>query len=102
MPLVHTAQAEVEGGFSDPVTVWQAFLELVNELPLTTVLATAHHQFPGGGLSGIVIVGESHAAIHTWPELGLAWAELATCSGTEPLAVFLQGLERLGRVVGIP
>lgn len=86
--LVQTIDAEVCGDFTDPVAVWHGFLESLNHLPGVTVLATCKHEFPGGGLSGLVIIGESHAAIHTWPELGRAWVELATCGDPAALTLF--------------
>ena len=88
MALVKTFDAEIDGDFADSVRAWQWFLEIVNELPGVTVLATAKHDFPGGGMSGVVIIGESHAAIHTWPELGKAWVELATCGDPAALDIF--------------
>ena len=95
MPLVKTVEVELTGDFTDSVVVWQGFLECVNSLPDITVLATLKHDFPGGGFSGVVIIGESHAAIHTWPELGKAWAALATCGDGGALSVFVDRLEGL-------
>ena len=92
MPLVKTIEVELTGDFTDSVAVWQDFLECVNALPDITVLATLKHDFPGGGFSGVVIIGESHAAIHTWPELGKAWAELATCGDEGALSAFRASL----------
>ena len=42
-------------------------VEFVREAGLTTI-DTSFHQFDGGGFTGIVLLAESHAAIHTWPE----------------------------------
>lgn len=68
----------VKGDVSNSVHVWHRFLECVNRLHVC-VLASDHHLFPGGSMTGTVILSESHAAIHTWPEAGYAWCELATC-----------------------
>lgn len=62
----------------DGVSVWHDFLECIGKLSVT-VLSTAKHDFPGGGLTGIVLIAESHLAIHTWPEDNYMWIELATC-----------------------
>ena len=35
--------------------------------------------FSPHGVSGVVIISESHLAIHTWPELGYAAVDLFTC-----------------------
>ena len=37
-----------------------------------TVVNTAFHQFSPYGVSGVVVVAESHLCIHTWPEYGYA------------------------------
>lgn len=37
------------------------------------------HMFNPYGVSGVVIISESHLAIHTWPELGYAAVDLFTC-----------------------
>ncbi len=39
----------------------------------------AFHQFSPQGVSGVVIISESHLAIHTWPELGYAALDVFTC-----------------------
>lgn len=98
-PLVRTASIWLRGDFSSPVATWHAFLEAVNRLPGITVLATCWHQFPGGGLSGVVVIGESHAAIHTWPEHDRAWVELATCGDPAALIRFPAEMARAGWTV---
>ncbi len=37
------------------------------------------HQFSPQGVSGVVVISESHLAIHTWPELGYAAVDVFTC-----------------------
>ena len=44
----------------------------------TRVLGTAFHRFSPGGVTGVLIVQESHLAVHTWPERG--YAALDLCS----------------------
>jgi len=44
------------------------------------VLGDRFHQFEPHGASGVVLIGESHLSIHTWPERGYAAADLFTCS----------------------
>ena len=77
--MILTRAVELFGDFSDPVAVWHRFLCAVNAIGGITILGTMKHEFPGGGITGMVIIGESHLAIHTWPEKGYAWAEMATC-----------------------
>lgn len=44
-----------------------------------TVVQKCFHMFNPHGVSGVVIISESHLAIHTWPELGYAAVDLFTC-----------------------
>jgi len=37
------------------------------------------HKFSPQGVSGVVVISESHLAIHTWPELGYAAIDVFTC-----------------------
>jgi S-adenosylmethionine decarboxylase len=47
----------------------------------------AFHRFQPHGVSGVVVIAESHLAIHTWPELGYAAIDVYTCGETsEPWA----------------
>ncbi len=40
---------------------------------------TAFHRFMPQGVSGVVVIAESHLSIHTWPELGYAAVDVYTC-----------------------
>ena len=44
-----------------------------------TIVQKCFHMFSPYGVSGVVIISESHLAIHTWPELGYAAVDLFTC-----------------------
>lgn len=44
-----------------------------------TVLNSTFHQFAPVGTSGVVVIQESHLAIHTWPEFKYAAVDLFTC-----------------------
>jgi len=39
----------------------------------------AFHKFSPQGVSGVVVISESHLAVHTWPELGYAAVDVFTC-----------------------
>ena len=43
------------------------------------VRETAFHKFSPQGISGVVVISESHLTIHTWPELGYAAVDVFTC-----------------------
>jgi len=44
-----------------------------------TVINSTFHHFSPYGVSGVVVIQESHLAIHTWPEYGYAAVDLFTC-----------------------
>lgn len=46
------------------------------------VRETVFHQFSPQGVSGVVVISESHLAIHTWPEFGYAAVDIFTCGQT--------------------
>lgn len=37
------------------------------------------HQFSPQGVSGVIVIAESHLSIHTWPEQGYAALDVFTC-----------------------
>jgi len=43
------------------------------------VLGESFHRFNPHGVSGVVIISESHLCIHTWPEHGYAAVDIFTC-----------------------
>jgi len=47
-----------------------------------TVVDQSFHEFKPYGVSGAVIIQESHYTIHTWPEHGYAAVDLFYCGGT--------------------
>ncbi len=50
-----------------------------------TVLSTDFHYFqPNGGVSGVVVLAESHISIHTWPEAHFAALDVFMCGACDP------------------
>jgi S-adenosylmethionine decarboxylase proenzyme len=45
-----------------------------------TIVTEHFHHFSPYGISGVVIIQESHLTIHTWPEFGYAAIDIFTCS----------------------
>ena len=61
-----------------------------------TIVTSSFHRFQPWGVSGVVVISESHLAIHTWPEYGYASVDLYTCGDTvEPMVAY----EHLHRVL---
>lgn len=54
-----------------------------------TIVQSSFHRFEPYGVSGVVVISESHLAIHTWPEYGYASVDLFTCGDTvEPMVAY--------------
>lgn len=45
----------------------------------STIVDSVFRRFAPHGISGVVVIAESHLAIHTWPEYGYAAVDLFTC-----------------------
>lgn len=45
----------------------------------TEIRETAFHKFSPHGVSGVIVIAESHLSIHTWPEYGYAAVDIYTC-----------------------
>ena len=62
-----------------------------------TVLGESFSQFSPQGVSGVVIISESHLCIHTWPEYGYAAVDVFTCGQTvDPVQAVKLIVEKLG------
>jgi len=44
-----------------------------------TIIQPVFHQFSPHGVSGVVVIAESHFTIHTWPEYGYCAVDIFTC-----------------------
>jgi len=49
------------------------------ELAGATIVGEAFHSFNPPGVSGVLLIAESHLSIHTWPTLGKATLDVYTC-----------------------
>ncbi len=47
-----------------------------------TIISHNFHKFSPYGVSGVVVIAESHVAIHTWPEYNYAAVDIFTCGDT--------------------
>jgi S-adenosylmethionine decarboxylase len=50
----------------------------------TTIVASVFQPFEPQGVTGVVVVEESHLSIHTWPEHGYAAVDFFTCGDSLP------------------
>ena len=77
--LVEAAGCHAEA-LRDPVLLDGLFMRVIEELELKPLHAPAWHVFPDpGGVTGFVMLSESHLACHTYPEHGMATINLYCC-----------------------
>ena len=63
---------------ADEQKMEKAFLEAAR-VSRATVLGSNFHSFEPQGVSGFVIIAESHFSVHTWPEHDYAAVDIFTC-----------------------
>ncbi len=66
---------------NDVVRIEEAMIQSARKAEATIINSTFHH-FSPFGVSGVVVIQESHLAIHTWPEYGFASVDIFTCGDT--------------------
>lgn len=59
------------------------------------VLKVSFHKFKPHGVSGVIIISESHLSIHTWPEYKFAAIDVFTCSGDMKTDLIVKKLKNL-------
>jgi len=52
------------------------------EIAGVQVWSISFHRFNPNGVSGVVVISESHLSVHTWPEVGYAALDIFTCGDT--------------------
>ena len=61
------------------------------------VLGARFHRFgPGQGVTGVLLLAESHISIHTWPEHGYAAVDVFMCGDAQPMVAASLIRERTG------
>jgi S-adenosylmethionine decarboxylase len=64
----------------DRALVQSVMTEILRDLDLHVIGAPQWHVFPGeAGVTGLYLLTESHLAVHTYPELGIATFNLYCC-----------------------
>jgi S-adenosylmethionine decarboxylase proenzyme len=62
-----------------------------------TIVEVVMHAFPTAGLTCVLILRESHAVLHTWPETGTINIDIFSCT---PRLRSVQAIEELGASYG--
>jgi S-adenosylmethionine decarboxylase len=65
---------------TDPQALRRLCIEAVRAAGLTPVGELFHVFPPPGGVTGVVLLAESHLAVHTWPERGAVTLDAFVCN----------------------
>lgn len=78
--------------------LWRELLPAACRAAGATVLGVTVHQFEPEGVTGVVLLAESHASVHTWPEAGLATLDVFTCGAMDAGVVLAHVRAAIGAV----
>ncbi|MEZ4471899.1 MAG: adenosylmethionine decarboxylase [bacterium] len=74
------------GAILDDLPRIEALMLQAAEAAGATIVQSVFHRFSPHGVTGVVVVAESHLSIHTWPEYGYAAVDFFTCGDCRPEA----------------
>jgi S-adenosylmethionine decarboxylase len=69
---------------SEPDHIDRALREAAIVAGATILHSHFHHFTPNGGVSGVLVLAESHISIHTWPERDFAAIDIFMCGDCNP------------------
>ena len=69
---------------TDPQHIDAALQEAAIVAGATILHSHFHHFSPNGGVSGVLVLAESHISIHTWPERDFAAIDIFMCGVCDP------------------
>lgn len=69
---------------TEPATIESLLLKGARAAGATILFSHFHTFGPGKGVTGVVLLAESHISIHTWPEFGFVAADIFMCGKAEP------------------
>ena len=73
--------------FLERVERWTGILLGLAERSGATVIGQRFYQFEPHGVTGFVLLAESHVSVHTWPEEGLATIDVFACGEIDADAI---------------
>ncbi|MGC8478131.1 MAG: adenosylmethionine decarboxylase [Acetobacteraceae bacterium] len=69
---------------TDPAAIDTALRAAAEAAGATILHGHFHHFSPNGGVSGVLVLAESHISIHTWPERDFAAVDIFMCGACNP------------------
>ena len=69
----------------DPEHIETALIRAAEEAGATVLSSDFHIFTPNNGVSGVIVLAESHISIHTWPERNFAAVDVFMCGDAAPM-----------------
>ena len=86
------ADPATHAAMTDPAALRSLCMQAVAAAGLQAVGELFHRFPPPGGVTGVVLLAESHLAVHTWPELGAVTLDVYVCNMGSDNSVRAQAL----------
>lgn len=87
-PLGHHVLADLQGVdaglLGDSSIIEAALMRAAKAAGATAIFSKFHHFGAGQGVTGVLLLAESHISIHTWPEHGFAAVDAFMCGAAQP------------------
>lgn len=83
-------------GRLDDLPFIEALMRRAVEAAGVSIIGSVFHHFAPQGVTGVVVIAESHLSVHTWPELGYAAVDFFTCGDAPPEPAHRVLLDGLG------
>lgn len=71
--------ADCDRAMLDDAAAMEQHLTEAARLSGATIVQSVFHRYNPQGVSGVVVIAESHVSLHTWPEYGYAAVDFFTC-----------------------
>lgn len=75
---------ETEIDLSDGAKIQRCLEDAATACGATILATTLHHFGKGAGVTGVLLLAESHISIHTWPEIRFAAVDIFMCGQCDP------------------
>lgn len=80
---------------ANPQQLEQILRQAAQQAQAHIVFAHLHHFGEGQGVTGVLVLQESHITIHTWPEYGYAAIDVFMCGDAQPQLAVMYLIEQL-------
>ncbi len=81
-------------------TMREIFLKAAKE-SRATLVDHLFHQFEPVGVSGVILIAESHFSVHTWPEDRFVGVDIFTCGSEMDVEVAIECMRRAFRAENV-